>query len=101
TNYTPSGGARVTVDTPPVPTPATLRQVGPLSNTIVTLVWPPSALPNLAGYNVYQSTTSGVYTAFPTHSHTLQQAAARQTPATQWTTVLPVSGTYYFTITAF
>ena len=97
-SYTPSGGGRVTVGSTTLSVPGSFHQTGTASNTIVSLVWAPVTDANFAGYNIYQSTTSGVYSTTPTARITTTTAAATHSSMTQWTTVLPVAGTYYFTV---
>src|SRR5262249_54585813 len=102
TPYTPSGGGRITAAVSPVPPQSTpLYQSGPNSNTTVTLVWPAVSDANFAGYHLYQSTVSGVYSSIPTATITPASAAATHSPMTTWTTVLPVGGTYYFIVKSF
>jgi hypothetical protein len=97
---TPAAGAKITItpaDT--IAAPTSLAAVGPTSDTNIQLIWAPVTDVAWAGYHVYASTTSGVYST-PTVTITAASAAAAHTTTTQYQTVVP-AGTYYFCIKAF
>lgn len=103
TAYSPAGGARITINAlaSGLAAPATPHQVGPVSGTLVGLVWAPVSYSMLGGYNIYRSTSSGVYGTNWTYQVTLAGAAAAHSPPTQLLTILQTAGTYYFVVKAF
>jgi hypothetical protein len=98
TTTSPSPPSPVTSQTAPSTTTSqtpqsTSTSQTPQSTTSVTLAWNPNTDPDLAGYKIYESTSSGTYGA----------AIATVPPST---TSFAVTGlqrgvTYYFVITAY
>lgn len=90
-----SGDSPIGSPSPPPPAgSATLTWNGPTANADA----PPTPLTDLAGYRVYQSTTSGTYNAGPVAT----VAAPSTGGGTATTTVSNLaSGTYYFVVRAY
>ncbi len=98
---TPAAGAKITItpaDT--IAAPTSLTAVGASSNTLIDLIWAPVTDVALAGYHVYASLTSGMYTT-PVLTITAASAAAAHTTMTQYRTVASAAATYYFCVRSF
>lgn len=78
--------------TSPAP-PSTSTSQAPQSTTSVTLAWNPNTDPDLAGYKIYETTSSGTYGA---------AIATVPAPATSFVVAgLQRGVTYFFVITAY
>jgi hypothetical protein len=102
TTYTPSGGARITI-TPSgvIGAPAGLRLAGATAPNTGALIWGPNTDANFAGFHIYQSTTSGVYTGEPVKTITPDSARAAHSPITQWLFSCVPGTTQYWIVKAF
>jgi hypothetical protein len=94
----PSAPSPVTSQTAPSTTtsqtpPSTSTSQTPQSTTSVTLAWNPNTDPDLAGYKIYESTSSGTYGA--------AIATVPRSTSSFVVTGLQRGVTYYFVITAY
>lgn len=100
--YGATADAKITVTgTSPVITAPTNLRLSGTTSTETTLIWTASTYAFLGGYNVYQSTESGVYSAVPTATLTPATGAATNSPITKWTAKTLVGDTYYWVVKAF
>ncbi len=102
--YTPAGGAKLTVvPTDPISAPTGPHETGTASNTIIELIWPPFDYPNLAGYHIYQCSTTPCTSANWTlaGTNTPSRSMSTHSSITTFRTNVSAAGTYYYVVTAF